>query len=308
MNTVHVVGSLNMDIVATAERLPVPGETLFASQVAYFPGGKGANQAVASAQMGVPTELLGKIGHDGFGAALTGFLERWGLERKLVVSHKEPTGTAMVTVGRERGENTIVVVSGANGELTAHDLMGMKVARGDVVVSQFEVPLPAIVRAFEIARAAGALTVLNPAPVSTVTSTLRGLTDVIVLNETEFAVVSGRRLEVEDEDNLLAGLRSFQTGSQVVVLTMGRRGVIAWDGREAHRYHGHAVDAVDSTGAGDCFVGVLAAQLARGEVLGDALAFANHAAALSVTRPGAAPAMPTHAEVLGFLSRSTSLT
>jgi ribokinase len=298
MGRVVVAGSINMDVVATAERHPAVGETVAGQQVLYFPGGKGANQAVAAAKLGAETILIGRLGADAFGAELRTFLVRQGVDLSLVRESTDAhTGTAIITIAN--ADNTIVVVPGANGLVSAGDVAAARPAKGDVAVSQFEIPLPAITAFFQRARAAGATTILNPAPARPAGPELLGLVDILVLNETELGLLSGKALSAADKIECFIdaakALRIIER--QTICVTLGKRGVVALTGDEALIVRGRAVTAVDTTGAGDCFVGALAAQLADGAAIRDALRYANVAASISVQRMGAAPSMPTAAEV-----------
>jgi len=298
MGRVVVAGSINMDVVATAERHPAVGETVAGQQVLYFPGGKGANQAVAAAKLGAETILIGRLGADAFGAELRSFLARQGVDLSLVRESADAhTGTAIITIAK--ADNTIVVVPGANGLVSADDVAAAPLAKGDVAVSQFEIPLPAIAAFFRNARAAGAATILNPAPARVVGAELLGLVDILVLNETELGLLSGKALSDTDKiECFVDAAKALRISErQAICVTLGKRGVVALTGDEALIVRGRAVTAVDTTGAGDCFIGALAAQLASGAALRDALRYANIAASISVQRMGAAPSMPTAAEV-----------
>jgi ribokinase len=298
MGRVVVAGSINMDVVATAERHPAVGETVAGKEVLYFPGGKGANQAVAAAKLGAETLLIGRIGTDAFGAELRSFLSGQGVDLSFVRESADAhTGTAVITIAK--ADNTIVVIPGVNGMVSAEDVGAAQLAKGDVAVSQFEIPLPATTAFFERARAAGATTILNPAPARQVGAELLGLVDILVLNETELALLSGKAI---GEDDKIACFVDAATSirvneRQTICVTLGKRGLVALLGGEALVLRGRAVTAVDTTGAGDCFVGALAAQLAQGAPLRDALRTANVAASISVQRMGAAPSMPTADEV-----------
>jgi ribokinase len=298
MGRVFVAGSINMDVVATAERHPRLGETVAGKQVLYFPGGKGANQAVAASKLGAPTTLIGRLGKDAFGDELRAFLSGQGVDVSLVrETAGAHTGTAIITLAN--ADNTIVVIPGANGQVDAADVVAAMLAKGDVAVSQFEIPLPAISAFFQRARAAGATTILNPAPARAFGAELLGLVDILVLNETELGLLARRELGEDDDPVRFAeAAQSFRNSpAQIICVTLGKRGVLALAGEETLMVPGRAVKAVDTTGAGDCFVGALAAQLAQGQLLRDALAYANAAASISVQRMGAAPSMPTATEV-----------
>jgi ribokinase len=303
MGRVVVAGSINMDVVATAERHPAVGETVAGQEVLYFPGGKGANQAVAAAKLGAETILIGRIGTDAFGAELKAFLAAEGVDLSSVrESAGAHTGTAVITIAK--ADNTIVVVPGANGMVSAEDVRAVQLAKGDVAVSQLEIPLPAIATFFERARAAGATTILNPAPAQQMSAELLGLVDILVLNETELGLLSGKTIGESDKiECFVDAATSLRVNErQTICVTLGKRGVVALAGGEALMVRGRAVTAVDTTGAGDCFVGALAAQLAQGAALRDALRYANVAASISVQRMGAAPSMPTADEVAKTLS------
>jgi ribokinase len=265
MGRVFVAGSINMDVVATAERHPRVGETVAGREVLYFPGGKGANQAVAAAKLGAPTTLIGRLGQDAFGAELRAFLARQGVDVSQVRDTPGVhTGTAIITLAD--ADNTIVVIPGANGRLTADDVATVPLAKGDIAVSQFEIPLPAVAAFFQSAQNAGATTILNPAPAQRFGADLLALVDVLVLNETELGLLTSREFSDEDDPaRFVDAARSLQTRiSQIICVTLGRRGVLAIGEGEALLVPGCTVKAVDTTGAGDCFVGALAAQLAQG--------------------------------------------
>ncbi|MFK4488122.1 ribokinase [Bradyrhizobium sp. USDA 336] len=302
MGRVFVAGSINMDVVATADRHPRVGETVAGRQVLYFPGGKGANQAVAASRLGARTTLIGRLGRDSFGTELKAFLGEQCIDLGYVVETAEThTGTAIITVAE--ADNTIVVVPGANGLVGADDVSVVPLLKGDVAVSQFEIPLPTIAAFFHRARAAGAVTVLNPAPAQKMPGELLALVDILVLNETELGFLAGSELSDYDEAaKIIDVARKLQARQdQTICVTLGKRGVLALAGREEISVAGRVVKALDTTGAGDCFVGALAAQLADGAALRDALRFANAAASISVQRMGAGPSMPTAAEVTAVL-------
>lgn len=302
MGRVYVAGSINMDVVATADRHPKVGETVAGKQVLYFPGGKGANQAVAASRLGARTTLIGRLGTDAFGAELRTFLTAQGIDPgSIKQTPKTHTGTAIITVAAS--DNTIVVIPGSNALVSADDVADAPLAKGDVAVSQFEIPLPTIAAFFRRAQAAGATTLLNPAPAQKMSPELLALVDILVLNETELGFLAGMELSDSDEAaKIIAVARKLQARpDQTICVTLGKRGVLALAAGEALAVPGRVVKAVDTTGAGDCFVGALASQLADGVALPAALAFANVAASISVQRMGAGPSMPTAAEVAAVL-------
>lgn len=302
MGRVFVAGSINMDVVATADRHPKVGETVAGRQVLYFPGGKGANQAVAASRLGAKTTLIGRLGKDSFGTELRTFLNAQGIDPGSIRETPEThTGTAIITVAAS--DNTIVVIPGSNALVSTDDVADALLAKGDVAVSQFEIPLPTIAAFFQRARAVGATTLLNPAPAQKMSGELLALVDILVLNETELGFLAGTELSDSDEAaEIIDVARKLQARpDQIICITLGKRGVLALAASEEFAVQGRVVKAVDTTGAGDCFVGALASQLADGLTLRAALAFANAAAAISVQRMGAGPSMPTAAEVAAVL-------
>ena len=298
MGRVFVAGSSNMDVVATADRHPRIGETVAGNAVLYFPGGKGANQAVAAAKLGAPVALIGRLGADAFGRELRTFLAAQGIDLGFVRETSDAhTGTAIITVAD--ADNTIVVIPGANGLVSAADVAAPALAKGDIAVSQFEIPLPAITAFFQRARAAGATTMLNPAPATAFGRELLDLVDILILNETELGWLANTELrDTEDHARFIEAAGSLPSSREkIICVTLGKRGAVALVKGEPLIIPGRHVKAVDTTGAGDCFVGAVAAQLACGRPIHEALAYANGAASISVQRMGAAPSMPTAAEV-----------
>jgi ribokinase len=287
-----------MDVVATADRHPRIGETVAGNQVLYFPGGKGANQAVSAAKLGAPTTLIGRLGKDAFGAELRTFLAAQGIDLGFVTDTPDAhTGTAIITLAN--ADNTIVVISGANAMVDAGDVAAPILAKGDIAVGQFEIPLPTISAFFTRARAAGVTTILNPAPAIAFGAELLDLVDILILNESELSLLAGIELrDADDHARFVDAAKALQgSRDRIVCVTLGKRGVVALVGNEPLIIPGRAVRAVDTTGAGDCFVGAVAAQLAKGKSIPDALDYANIAASICVQRMGAAPSMPTFAEV-----------
>ena len=297
MPKVIVVGSLNMDLIVRAERRPATGETVMGSDFQILPGGKGLNQAVAAARLGADTLMAGRVGNDDFGRRLRAFIAAERVDGTHVqASQHEATGVALITLAD--GDNTIVVASGANMQVTPQDVGALPVTRGDVCVGQFEVPLATTEAAFRRARAAGARTLLNAAPAQALPSSLLAVVDILIVNEHELAILSGAAItEASTDAEIAAAARRLVDGERTVIATLGARGALAVDGAGTHAVAGRKVAVVDTTGAGDCFVGALAAALVAGSDLPAALDHATAAAALSVQRLGAAPSMPTQAEL-----------
>jgi ribokinase len=287
---VVVAGSINMDIVAIAGAHPLAGETVLGSELAFHPGGKGANQAVAAARAGAEARMIGRVGDDAFGRELEAFLAANGVGVASVVREPGAASGAALIVVDAAGENRIVVVPGANAMLSPEDVAGAELRPGDVAVAQLEIPSETVEAFFGHAREAGATTVLNPSPAGACPPNLLGLADLIVLNRVELATLAAS----DPTGDVEGPARSL---GAAVVVTLGSDGVVAFADGATYRYDGRRAAVVDTTGAGDVFVGALAASLSRGERIDQALPFANAAAALSVQRPGAGPAIPTRREI-----------
>jgi ribokinase len=253
--------------------------------------------------------MLGAVGDDAFGGELLEFLKESGIDIEGVVSRGgTPTGTALIVVD-SNGENTIVVVPGANGTVDGDTVSTRHHKKGDVLVAQYEIPRDTVATFFRQGQEVGATCVLNPAPAAATAPDLLRLVDVLVVNETELALLSGASISGESpEEDIVKAIAMLQDSglSGVAVATLGSRGALAVVGDRMIRIEGHTVDAVDTTGAGDCFVGTLAAELAKGSTIDAALTIANAAAALCVTTPGAGPSMPTRAAVDAFLKSGGS--
>ena len=298
MPNVWVAGSINMDIVATAARYPKIGETVPGTEIAFYLGGKGANQAVSAAKLGAPTFLIGKVGTDAFGRDLRNFFAAEKVDLTFVRdTAAAPTGTALITVAD--GNNAIVVVPGANALLSERDVIEPALAKGDVLVSQFEIPIPTITAFFSRAQAAGATTILNPAPAIDFDRDLLEFVDVLILNETELGKIVGTEIHEDDpHSRIIEAARALRKREgQTITVTLGRRGALAWVHEAALAIPGEVVECLDSTGAGDCFVGAVAARTVLGAPIEHALRYANVAASICVQRRGAGPSMPTGAEV-----------
>ncbi|MEN9505215.1 MAG: ribokinase [Actinomycetota bacterium] len=277
--SVCVVGSTNLDLVATAAVLPRPGETVMGHAYAEHPGGKGLNQAAAAARSGAATAFVSAVGDDAAGGRLLDVMRTEGIDVSSVATAPGvPTGRALIGVSDD-GTNSIIVVSGANSTVRVDDIHGAA-----VVLSQLEVPVETVQEAFSMARAVGALTILNPAPAAPLPPELLAVTDIIVPNEHEVELLGGATA-------LLAA------GVTTVVVTQGAAGALVVTADGEFRVRPYRVASVDTTAAGDTFCGALSARLAAGDVLVDALDWASAAAAISTTRPGAVPSIPTADEV-----------
>lgn len=306
-----VVGSLNMDLVVSVERFPRAGETLLGGAYARHPGGKGANQAVAAARAGGRVAMVGRVGRDEFGDLLRRGLERDGVDASRVAALADaPTGVAFISVDAS-AQNTIIVAPGANARLAASDLDAAAFAGAAVVLLQLEVPLATALRAAELGRAAGARVVLNLAPARPLRDDQLRHVDVLVVNESETAALTGIPAE-EVARAPEAAAMALLDRVPAAVLTLGaagaawaRRGDGATDAPRTGLVPAFPVAAVDTTAAGDAFVGALAVRLAAGADLAEAVRFGNAAGALAATRPGAQPSLPRADEIAAFLEERT---
>ena len=297
MSKVIIAGSINQDIVVSAEHHPKIGETVFGNNLKYFPGGKGANQAVASAKLGAKTVMLGKVGGDIFGEQLVAFLKKQNIDTKILVENNAPTGTAIITVAGRTSDNTIVVVPGANFLFTAQDIKDINLEKGDILVSQLEIPIETVEAFFRKGREVGTINVFNPAPAKFISESLFGMVDILVLNETELNFISGMSVDVDSEESIKNAVQKIKENNLIIVVTIGDRGAMAFTDGDIIIIPGRKVKAIDTTGAGDCFVGALAASMAEGKTFTESLAVANMAASISVTREGAGSSMPNLEEV-----------
>ncbi|WP_333586687.1 ribokinase [Phenylobacterium sp.] len=293
---VCVLGGINLDHVAQVAELPRWGETTAAHDLADHPGGKGANQAVAAARLGAVVHLLGAVGRDRAGERMLAFLSAAGVDTGQVIHTAAPTGQAFITVD-DAARNMIVVAPGANALFGASQALAADLAEPRVMLTQFEATLEAIEALFRRPEAQRSIKILNTAPALAEGRSLLHLADMLVLNEAELARYAGLDAEPSDPQAAAAAARGVAEPGQTIIATLGASGVVAVHGDDVWRIPGARVEAVDTTGAGDCFCGALAAGLDQGWSLDKALAFANRAAALSVTRPGAASAMPTLSEL-----------
>ena len=295
---VCVLGSINQDVVAYVDKLPHPGETVVARRFAHFPGGKGANQAVAAARMGAETVMIGATGADDAGSMMRAFLQDNGVDTGMVgVNPRQPTGQAFINVSAT-GENAIVIVPGANADLTPADIRPGKLAGCGIFLAQLECPVETIHSLFSSDAARRGTTILNAAPAVPEGAELFSLTDILILNETELAAYAKLPEPPDDVETALesAGKLVGRDG-QAVIVTLGEKGAVVVDGEQGELVPGRRANVTDTTGAGDCFCGTLAAALAGGCTLNEAVRFAVTAASISVERSGAATSMPTRAEV-----------
>ncbi|MFV2091585.1 MAG: ribokinase [Hyphomicrobiales bacterium] len=303
---VTVLGIYVADLAFFAARLPVMGETVMGSDFKTGPGGKGSNQAVAAARAGAAVQFISKIGDDDLGTRVRQMYADEGIGQSgVATSPDQPTGAAFIFMEETTGNNAIIVVPGAAGDLTVAEIEknAGAISGATVFMTQLETPVAGGMRGLEIARAAGVTTILNPAPAADLPPEIYPLIDYFTPNETEAALLTGQPVATIDEARA-AAIEFRQRGVGVAIITLGGEGVVYADAQGT--IHIPAFDAapvVDTTGAGDAFNGGLAAALAAGQEGRVAARFGGATGALSVTRPGTAPSMPQRAEIETLLNR-----
>lgn len=295
---VCVLGSINQDVVAFVEKLPLPGETVVARDFAHFPGGKGANQAVAAARMGAGTLMIGAVGADEPGSWMRAFLQENGVDTEMVgINSRQPTGQAFINVSAT-GENAIVIVPGANAGLTPADIRFERLTGCGIFLAQLECPVETIKSFFSSDAARRGTTILNAAPALPEGAGLFPLVDILILNESELAAYAGLPEPPDDVETAIEGAGNLVgREGQAVIVTLGEKGAVVVTGEQGDLIPGRQANVMDTTGAGDCFCGTLAVALADGYTLNEAVRFAVTAASISVERSGAATSMPARAEV-----------
>ncbi|NTJ64769.1 ribokinase [Agrobacterium rhizogenes] len=294
---ITIFGSINMDLIATTDRLPKPGETVAGNGFSTAAGGKGANQALAARRAGATVRMSGAVGNDGFAEPALDLLQTAGTDLSTTRRVSEPTGTALILVGGD-GENMIAVVPGANGTNTAEHATAAVAALspGDTLMLQFEIPVAAVETALNAAKAKGVRTVLNLAPLIPEAARLGRLADIVIANETEFERLAGQdNMSASEREAALVRLHG-ETG-QTLIVTLGGDGVIAIRGGELSRAKGLVIEPVDTVGAGDTFCGYFAASLDQGLDFHASLRRAAVAGSLACLKPGAQPSIPVASEV-----------
>jgi len=299
MTKILVVGSINMDLVVRVSHSPKPGETVLGSDFATFPGGKGANQAVAASRMGGEVSMVGRVGMDDFGDGLLQELVDNQIKTAHVIKDPTaPTGIAMIAVAHN-GENMIVVASGANSKVSVEDVneANSLMSETDIMLVQMECPLETVTAAIELANVHGLPVILNPAPAQSLSKDILSMVDYLTPNQSELVLLTG-------EEDLEEGVQKLHSwGVQNIVVTLGSEG--AWVISKDIDLHlpAYQVTAVDTTAAGDAFNGALAVAIAEGEPLLKAVRYGMAAGALATTKRGAQPSLPTREAVEQFLSK-----
>ncbi len=304
MKKILVVGSINMDLVTYTSKTPKIGETVLGKTFSQIPGGKGANQAVAMARLGADVSMIGRVGKDSFGEVLIEGMKRDGLKTDGIEEVEGvSTGIASIVVD-DSAHNSIIVVPGANFEIDESDLARHRrmYEESDIVVHQLETPLNVVEASLKLAKDLGKTTILNPAPAKELSDEMIANVDYLIPNETELELLSG--MEVRDEEDVLKAAKVLMDkGVEKLVVTLGSKGAMYIDGNETKKVNAYKVDAVDTTAAGDSFIGGLATALANGKNFEEAMEFAARVGAITVTRRGAQTSLPTLEEVENFGGR-----
>ncbi len=301
MPDILVVGSLNADLVVRAPHFPSPGETISGEDLAIIPGGKGANQAVAAARQEAQVSMLGRVGSDSFGPTLTDNLQQNHVDTTYVLTDSSATGTAIIVVDAN-GQNSIVLSPGANGKVAPADVDAFPFRDVDMLLLQFEIPLETVIHATSLARQNGLRVILNPAPARPIPNSLLADVDILVPNESELQLLSGQ--PVTDTDSAKSAAQALlEKGVKTVIVTLGANGALLVTDEKTTHVPTFKVEVVDTTAAGDAFIGGLAAALLKGKPLEEAVRYGNASGALAATKFGAQPSLPSRDEVERLLRR-----
>ena len=300
MKKILVIGSLNMDMKISLDNIPRPGETLIASGLEFNQGGKGANQAVAASRLGGNVTMMGSVGNDSNGDLLIENLAKSGVNTKLIKHSASPSGNAIINVEKS-GQNSIVVIPGSNLDcdidyIKAND---SEIKNADIILIQHEIPLDAVFYAIERAKELGKIVILNPAPAKEIPEKIYKALDWIIPNETELSAISNLLCDTIEQIKIAAN-SVLKKGCKNVIVTLGDKGALLCNNDLCEIYSGRQVKAVDTTAAGDTFCGAFAVALSENKNYKDAIEFANRAAAISVTRPGAQSSIPMRTEMDKF--------
>lgn len=292
-----IIGSSNTDMTVKTDKLPKPGETLLGGVFTLGAGGKGANQAVAARRLGGDVKLICKVGNDLFGQNSIKHYKDEGLDVSNVLISDKPSGVALITVDAD-AENSIVVAPGANMDFTDEDVkkISKAVEECGILLLQLEIPIDAVLKVAKMGYEAGAMVVLNPAPAAKLPEELFKYISLFIPNETELSTFSG--VEVHDEETAVKAAKIMNgKGVGKVIVTMGSKGSLSWDGEEAKLIKAHKVKAVDTTAAGDTYCGALCVGLSEGKSLVEAIEFATSASALTVQKMGAQDSIPYRKDI-----------
>ena len=300
MPDILVVGSLNADLVVRAPRFPQPGETISGEDLQVIPGGKGANQAVAAARQETNVSMLGRVGEDNFGAFLLENLKSNRVDSQLIQRDDASTGTAIIVVDAN-GQNSIVLSAGANGKVTDADVNSASFSDFSLLLLQLEIPTPTVLSAARRAHESGLRVILNPAPANKLSNELISLADYLIPNETELSLLTG--LPVNDMNSTEWAARALlEIGAKNVIVTMGSNGALIVTNSQVTHIETYTVNVVDTTAAGDAFIGGFAAAFLRDKSLEEVVRYGCACGALATTKFGAQPSLPRKEEVQRFMS------
>lgn len=298
MADILVIGSLNADLVVRAPHFPLPGETISGSDLHIIPGGKGANQAVAAARQGASVAMLGRVGQDGFGQFLLESLKSNLVDVTHVRADDSATGTAIIVVDAN-GQNSIVLSVGANGKVSPADVDNASGFTPGLILLQLEIPILTVLHAARVAHQRGIRVILNPAPAQFLPDELISLVDFIIPNETELSLLTG--IEVNDIPSAEQAAQTLLArGAKHVIVTLGSKGALVVSGKQVTQVDTFTVEAIDTTAAGDAFIGGFASALLGGLEIEKAVKYANACGALAATKFGAQPSLPTREETEKF--------
>lgn len=300
--SVLVFGSLNLDLVTYADKLPAIGETIVGEKLLKFPGGKGLNQAIAARRAGSEVLMVGSIGNDADGDYLFDILKSENIDPKFITKTSEQTGIAVIEVSKS-AENRIIIIAGANSKTRFSNEVLTSSPSVTVSLAQLETPISEVAKFIHESKAAGKITILNPAPIQKLDQQLLQDTDYLIANETEASFLIGRAVEHLSKDEAVTIARQLQkNGSKKVIITLGEQGSVYLDQDKELFTPAYKVKAVDTTAAGDAFCGAFATAISENKPVEYALKFASAAGGLAATKAGAVPSLPTQQEILSMFT------